>query len=247
MPFPGKINPLRRLPVLALAALTAIAGAACVSKPTMQLDHAEITGIRIAFPPSLGILMTIVVNVHNPNSYDVAVRAVRGQVVLAGRYPMPVDFRANGDGVWLPSDRTTQVRVPVSLPVDLGLQLVRETFTSPSSRTASAAARTSPPRAPSGSRPTITRSTTRRRLPQPNRDRPRHPAITPAAPGAAGRTLAAHCGPPRGRTHAAPGDHAQVSPWLTTCRSAIRATWRACPDVGARVAGRRRSTPSKQA
>ncbi|WP_437552539.1 MULTISPECIES: LEA type 2 family protein [unclassified Sorangium] len=133
MPFPRKTNPLRRLPALALAlaALTAIAGAACVSKPTMQLDHAEITGIRIAFPPSLGILMTIVVNVHNPNSYDVAVRAVRGQVVLAGRYPLAVDFRADGDGVWLASDRTTQVRVPVSVPVDLGFQLLRETLTSP--------------------------------------------------------------------------------------------------------------------
>lgn len=131
VPFSRKTTPLRRLPALALAALTAIAGAACVSKPTMQLDHAEITGIRIAFPPSLGILMTIVVNVHNPNSYDVAVRAVRGQVVLAGRYQLPVDFRADGDGVWLPSDRTTQVRVPVSVPVDLGLQLLRETLTSP--------------------------------------------------------------------------------------------------------------------
>jgi hypothetical protein len=131
VPRPRKTNPLRRLPALALAALTAIAGAACVSKPTMQLDHAEITGIRIAFPPSLGILMTIVVNVHNPNSYDVAVRAVRGQVVLAGRYPLAVDFRADGDGVWLPSDRTTQVRVPVSVPVDLGFQLLRESFSSP--------------------------------------------------------------------------------------------------------------------
>ena len=61
-----------------------------------------------------------------------AVRAVRGQVVLAGRYQLPVDFRADGDGVWLPSDRTTQVRVPVSVPgVDLGLQLLRETLTSP--------------------------------------------------------------------------------------------------------------------
>ncbi|XXX80810.1 LEA type 2 family protein [Sorangium sp. So ce134] len=131
MPSPRKTHLLRRLPALALAALTAIAGPACVSKPTMQLDHAEITGIRIGFPPSLGVLMTVVVNVHNPNSYDVAVRAVRGQVVLAGRYPLPVDFRADGDGVWLPSDRTTQVRVPISIPVDLGFQLVRESFATP--------------------------------------------------------------------------------------------------------------------
>ncbi|AUX39273.1 hypothetical protein SOCE26_006570 [Sorangium cellulosum] len=119
---------LRGLFALAFVALTA---PACVSKPTMQLDHAEITGIRIAFPPSLGILMTVVVNVHNPNSYDVAVRAVRGTVVLAGRYPLPVDFQAGGEGVWLPSDRTTQVRVPISVPVDLGYLLLRESFASP--------------------------------------------------------------------------------------------------------------------
>ncbi|KYF54386.1 hypothetical protein BE08_10220 [Sorangium cellulosum] len=131
MPSHRKTTALRRLPALALVALTAIAGPACVSKPTMQLDRAEITGIRIGFPPSLGILMTVVVNVHNPNSYDVAVRAVRGQVVLAGRYTMPVDFRAPGEGVWLPSDRTTQVRVPVSIPVDLAFQLLRETLASP--------------------------------------------------------------------------------------------------------------------
>lgn len=123
-----KISPLRGALALALAALAA---PACVSKPTMQLDHAEITGVRIAFPPSVGILMTVVVNVYNPNSYDVAVRAVRGRVVLAGRYVLPVDFRADGDGVWLPSDRTTQVRVPIQMPVDLAFQLVRESFSSP--------------------------------------------------------------------------------------------------------------------
>lgn len=128
MPSPRKHSPLPGLLALTLAALFA---SGCASKPTMQLDHAEITGIRIGFPPSLGVLMTVVVNVYNPNSYDVAVRAVRGQVVLAGRYPLMVDFRADGDGVWLPSDRTTQVRVPINVPVNLGFQLLRESVASP--------------------------------------------------------------------------------------------------------------------
>lgn len=116
---------------LALVFFFALLAPACVSQPTMRLDHAEINGVRISFPPSLGVLMTVVINVYNPNSYDVAVRAVRGQVLLANRYTMPVDFRADNNGVWLPADRTTQVRVPVSVPVDLALAVLRESFTSP--------------------------------------------------------------------------------------------------------------------
>lgn len=118
----------RLLAVLALA----FASFGCVKKPTMKLDHAELTGVRIAFPPSFSVLMTIVVDVTNPNSYDVAVRAVRGQVFLANRYPLPVDFRAAGNGVWLPAGQTTPVRVPVNVPIDLAVQVLREAAMSPS-------------------------------------------------------------------------------------------------------------------
>jgi hypothetical protein len=97
----------------------------------MRLHHAEITGVQVGFPPSLGVLMTVVLNVHNPNSYDVAVRAVRGQVVLANRYNLPVDFRAQGSGVWLPSDRTTALRVPIVVPAQLALAILRESVYSP--------------------------------------------------------------------------------------------------------------------
>jgi hypothetical protein len=114
---------------LVLLAL-ALFAPACVSQPTMRLHHAEINGIRIAFPPSLGVLMTVVIDVNNPNSYDVAVRAVRGQVLLANRYTMPVDFRADGSGIWLPADRTTRIRVPVNVPVALALSVLRESFAS---------------------------------------------------------------------------------------------------------------------
>jgi hypothetical protein len=126
-PAPRSVRTSR---IAALAAFLALLGPACVHEPTMRLNHAEINGIRIAFPPSLGVLMTVVVDVHNANSYDVAVRAVRGRVVLGGRYTLPVDFRADGEGLWLPSDQTTQVRVPVSVPVDLAWTILRESFTS---------------------------------------------------------------------------------------------------------------------
>jgi hypothetical protein len=55
-----------------------------------------------------------VVDVYNPNSYDVAIRAMRGQVVMGNNYSLPVDFRPPGNGVWLTSSRTTSVRVPIN-------------------------------------------------------------------------------------------------------------------------------------
>jgi hypothetical protein len=115
---------------LALALLASLSGA-CVHKPTVELDHAEINGVRIAMPPSVNILMTIYLRVNNPNSYDVAIRAVRGQVLLAYHYTLPVDLRANGDGIWLGASSTTPVAVPVTIPGDLALALLRETLTTP--------------------------------------------------------------------------------------------------------------------
>ena len=99
---------------------------ACVKDPTMRLNHAEITGVRIALPPSLGLLMTVYVDVYNPNSYDVAVRAVRGQVLLARRYSLPVNYQAPGDGAWLRAGTTTSVTVPVDVPVPVGMAVLAE-------------------------------------------------------------------------------------------------------------------------
>ena len=117
---------------LALGFVAAASWFGCVSKPTMHLNHAEISGAQLAvFPPAIGILMTVVVDVYNPNSYDVAIRAMRGQVVMGYNHWLPVDFRPPGNGVWLASDRTTSVRVPVSVPLELGLALLRESAQSP--------------------------------------------------------------------------------------------------------------------
>ena len=67
----------------------------------------------------------------NPNSYDVAIRAVRGQVILAGMYTLPVDFRAQGNGVWLRAGAITKVAVPVDIPVQLAIQLVQSGMSVP--------------------------------------------------------------------------------------------------------------------
>src|SRR4051794_30269507 len=118
---------------VALAAV-ALTATGCVHDPVMRLNHAEISGIRIGFPgipPTVGVQMTVFLDVYNPNSYDVAVRAVRGQVVFAGKYPLPVDFRANQQGIWLPAGRYTSVRVPVTIPMQLGIALMQESYNSP--------------------------------------------------------------------------------------------------------------------
>jgi hypothetical protein len=136
MSFVGaSLHCLRRFAVPAVASATLLFGATgCAKKPTMKVNHAEVTGMQIGFPPAVNVVLTIVLDVYNPNSYDVAIRAVRGQTVLAGRYTLPVDFQAaqqspNGQGVWLRSDTLTQVRVPVVVPADLALTLLRETMT----------------------------------------------------------------------------------------------------------------------
>lgn len=122
----------RRLVAAALVVAVVILGVVlggCASKPKMKVHHAEVQGIRFGFPPSVAVQMTVVLDVYNPNSYDVAIRAVRGTVTFHDRYTLPVDFQPGGEGVWLAADRTTQVRVPTAVPVDLALRLTREAFT----------------------------------------------------------------------------------------------------------------------
>ena len=97
----------------------------------MKLNHAELSGVQLGFPPTVGVIMTIVLDVYNPNSYDVAVRAMRGTATLADRYTLPVQWQPGGEGVWLASNATTTIRVPVTIPIDLSLRLLRESFASP--------------------------------------------------------------------------------------------------------------------
>lgn len=104
---------------------------ACASKPSMTVRHAEVQGMQVGFPPQLGVVMTVVLDVYNPNSYDVAIRAVRGSVVFMDRFTMPVDFKPGGEGVWLAAKATTPVRVPTTVPVELAINLVRAAYTSP--------------------------------------------------------------------------------------------------------------------
>lgn len=128
----GKLRAvIRRLAAIALLLGLVVLNGGCASKPTMKLNHAEVQGMTFGFPPQLGVLMNVVLDVYNPNSYDVAVRAMRGQVVFADRYPLAIDFRDPGEGLWLAADKTTTIRVPVSVPVQLALQLFHEASINP--------------------------------------------------------------------------------------------------------------------
>ena len=118
------------LRVLVALAVAACGASACVEKPTMHLNHAEISGLQFATVPP-GLVMTLVIDVHNPNSYDVAVRAVRGQTVLANQFPLPVYFQAPPDGIWLAAGQTTPMRVPVTMPMPLAWTLVQQSLMSP--------------------------------------------------------------------------------------------------------------------
>src|SRR4051794_37620785 len=69
--------------------------------PAMKVKHAEVPGLQLGFPPPLNVVMAVVVDVRNPNGFDVATRAVRGTVVMGDKFLLPVDFRAQGEGVWL--------------------------------------------------------------------------------------------------------------------------------------------------
>jgi hypothetical protein len=79
-------------------------------------------------PPNL--MMTVVLQVTNPNSYDVAVRAMRGQVIMADRYGFPIDWRP-AQAVWMAADQTTVVRVPVVLPIPIAWQVLQEAVATP--------------------------------------------------------------------------------------------------------------------
>ena len=120
---------MRRLAWLVLIGLALSAG--CAKKPTMTLRHAEVRGVQIGFPPSLGVELTTVIDVYNPNGYDVAIRAVRGTVTFSERYTLPIDFRPQGAGAWLTSNATTQTRAPASVPAELALRLVQEAYATP--------------------------------------------------------------------------------------------------------------------
>ena len=95
--------------------------AGCVSKPVVSLHHAEVRDASLS-----GIGLEVVLKIDNPNSYDVQVRNVHAQVTIAGKYALaPIDVTPN---TWLPSNQSTLVSVPLSIPWTMLPVLVTETL-----------------------------------------------------------------------------------------------------------------------
>lgn len=107
-----------------LTAALAIVMGGCVSKPTMKLNHAEISSAGPA-----GIGMDVYLSVHNDNSFDVQVRNVRVQTTVQSRWTLPP--LAYSPNQWLPAHGTTIVRAPVIIPWPLVGPLLAETAMSP--------------------------------------------------------------------------------------------------------------------
>ncbi len=104
--------------MMVVAVASAATSVGCVSKPTLQLHSASIAGAN-----PRGVSMSLVVRVNNKNSFDVRVRNVRANVVIGERYRLP-QITYNPDQ-WLGSNRTTLLRVPVTIPWNMVTPLVR--------------------------------------------------------------------------------------------------------------------------
>lgn len=100
---------LNRRRALLIPFLVLAATPGCPMVPAVQVHHAEVRGVS-----TFGVNLMIFLQVRNENPYDVQIRAVRCNVVLGrGAVLGPIEFAPNQ---WLPSNQTTLVAVPVSIP-----------------------------------------------------------------------------------------------------------------------------------
>lgn len=97
------------LATLFLFAVLALSSVGCVSQPTVEIYGARLSGLG-----PQGVNLNMQFKVRNANSFDVYVRDMRADVVIAERYRLPtVEASPNA---WLPADGTTVVTVPVVIP-----------------------------------------------------------------------------------------------------------------------------------
>jgi LEA14-like dessication related protein len=106
---------------LPLSAAIAIASSsACVHKPTVELDRAQVSNVGL-----YGVGMDVVVRINNTNSFDVMVREVQASVSINNKYALaPIRMSPNR---WLPSDQNTLIAVPVVIPWTVIPGLLAET------------------------------------------------------------------------------------------------------------------------
>jgi LEA14-like dessication related protein len=109
-----------------IAAIATLVGAlgltGCVSKPVVSIDHADVQGVGLT-----GVDMQVFLKVENPNIYDVQIRRVHANVVVAEEVALdPVDITPD---IWVPSDDHVLIQVPVSMTWDKVAAIVTATLT----------------------------------------------------------------------------------------------------------------------
>jgi electron transfer flavoprotein alpha subunit len=108
--------------VFALALL--LTTVACVQTPKVRLHSAGFQGANLT-----GAVLDVVIEIHNPNAFDIQVRDVTAETTFAGRYSLPpIVLHPNQ---WLPAGRSTQVHVPTTLPWLMIPPILAETILSP--------------------------------------------------------------------------------------------------------------------
>ena len=100
------LAPRFALAVLALGIL--VTPAACAKKPVIVVQYAQINGINLS-----GIVVGVVCRVHNSNGFDIQIRRLYADTMLAGSIRLPIDVQPN---TWLPAKQTTSMVVPVTIP-----------------------------------------------------------------------------------------------------------------------------------
>lgn len=113
------ISTMRRWAALGPLLLALFAAPGCVSKPAVTVHHAELRGLS-----AWGLQVMILLQVRNDNGYDVQLRNVNVSATFGRGLRLPVMFSPNQ---WLPSNQTSFVQVPVTIPWTAIPQLVAET------------------------------------------------------------------------------------------------------------------------
>lgn len=99
---------MRWLATLGLSAATLLAATGC-STPSVTLKNAAMRGAEVD-----GLRFDAMLEVHNPNNFDVQVRAVRANVHVENVVnPLPVIVSPN---VWVRANQSAVVAVPIKVP-----------------------------------------------------------------------------------------------------------------------------------
>ena len=108
--------------VLLLILLSLMLG--CVTEPNIKIHSARLAGVDDG-----GVTLKVTLAIRNDNSFDIQLRDVHADFLMANGYRVPTVHTS--PNLWLPAGRTTALEVPVIVPWQIVMPLIRETIGSP--------------------------------------------------------------------------------------------------------------------